>query len=90
MSDIGCKVIVTGHVQGVGFRYFTLKEAQLYGLTGHAKNLNNGNVEVLLYGDRDDIDKMVKWLSMGPKTARVDEVQVTEVPYCEELDFNCG
>ena len=90
MTKIGCKVIVSGHVQGVGFRYFTLKEAQLFGLTGHVKNLSNGDVEVLLYGETSKIDKMVKWLNMGPKTAHVDDVLVTEVPFVEELHFNCS
>ncbi|MCW8995162.1 MAG: acylphosphatase, partial [Psychromonas sp.] len=48
MGNIGCKVIVSGKVQCVGFRYYTSREADKLGLSGHAKNLYNGDVEVLL------------------------------------------
>lgn len=89
MENIGCKVIVSGFVQGVGFRYYTRWEAGQRGLTGHAKNLYDGNVEVLLYGSRDNINTMLQWLEKGPRTARVDALKVTDIPYIEELDFSC-
>ncbi|WP_372880701.1 acylphosphatase [Psychromonas sp.] len=87
MDNIGCKVIVSGIVQGVGFRYFTAAEARLYHIMGHAKNLASGDVEVLMYGERAKIAKMVKWLEKGPKTSRVSGITVTEVPYVERRDF---
>lgn len=89
MKNMGCKVIVTGQVQCVGFRYFTSKEAAKLGLTGHAKNLDNGDVEVLLYGDSGKIVEMVKWLNIGPKTARVDDIHVSKIPYVSGNDFLC-
>ena len=87
MDNIGCKVIVSGIVQGVGFRYFTAQEARLYHISGHAKNLATGEVEVLMYGEREKIAKMVKWLEKGPKTSRVSGIIVTEIPYVEKQGF---
>lgn len=89
MEKIGCKVIVSGIVQGVGFRYYTSWEAGQRGLTGHAKNLYDGNVEVLLYGSREKIDSMLQWLEKGPRTAKVDALEVSSIPYMEVADFSC-
>jgi len=87
MDKIGCKVIVSGIVQGVGFRYFTSMEARLYNLMGHAKNLPNGDVEVLMYGPPEKIDKMLEWLKTGPKTARVSGIVASDVPYQKTTNF---
>lgn len=89
MENIGCKIIVTGKVQGVGFRYFTFKEAIRSDLSGHAKNLSNGDVEILLYGDRGKIDKMLKWIEKGSKTSRVDDVDMTLMEYVNKGRFVC-
>lgn len=89
MEKRGCKIIVTGKVQGVGFRYFTFKEASRLGVTGHAKNLLNGDVEVLLYGDSEKIDVMLKWLRKGPKTSQVDGIAPSEINYINQKNFVC-
>lgn len=87
MENVGCKIIVAGRVQAVGFRYYTRYQARKYHLTGHAKNLDNGDVEVILYGEREDVLKMVQWLEKGPETARVDKLAVSDIPYCYQSDF---
>ena len=87
MENVGRKVIVSGIVQCVGFRYFTCIEAHTYMLTGHAKNLQCGDVEVLMFGSKKNIDKMLKWLEKGPQTARVESITVTEVPYLLQKGF---
>ena len=89
MENIGCKVIVSGHVQGVGFRYYTRREACKQGVTGYAKNLYDGNVEVVLYGESEKIVKILKWLEKGPRTAYVDDIDVSKIPYVPESDFLC-
>lgn len=89
MENIGCKIIVTGKVQGVGFRYFTFKQASRLDLRGHAKNLMNGDVEVLLYGDREKIDKMLNWLEKGPETSNVNGINVTKIRYINKESFLC-
>lgn len=89
MENIGCKIIVSGNVQAVGFRYYTRNEARKYNLMGHAKNLHNGDVEVVLYGERENVLKMLQWLENGPKTARVDKLAVSGIAYSSQVDFLC-
>ena len=89
MENIGCKVIVSGSVQGVGFRYYTRREACKHGVSGYAKNLYDGDVEVVLYGESEKIVKMVKWLENGPRTAFVDDIKVSKIPYVAESEFLC-
>ncbi|AMO48847.1 acylphosphatase [Kosakonia oryzendophytica] len=71
---------IHGMVQGVGFRYSTQHEAQRLGLTGYARNLDDGSVEVLACGEAEGVNKLIEWLKAGgPRSARVDRV-LTE-PY---------
>ncbi|HKM97248.1 MAG TPA: acylphosphatase [Buttiauxella sp.] len=66
---------VHGLVQGVGFRYSTQREALKLGLTGYARNMDDGSVEVLACGDAQQVEKLVAWLKAGgPRSARVDKV----------------
>ncbi len=89
MENIGCRVIVSGMVQGVGFRYYTSREASKYNLTGHAKNLYCGDVEVLMFGEREKIEHMLKWLEQGPRTSRVDNLLVSYITYSNKDCFEC-
>ncbi|MGC9421532.1 acylphosphatase [Vibrio sp.] len=68
------KFTVTGLVQGVGFRYHTAHQALSLGLTGYAKNLNDGDVEVIACGESGKISEFFEWLKQGPNSARVDHV----------------
>ncbi|HBK7244193.1 TPA: acylphosphatase [Vibrio cholerae] len=68
------KFIVSGHVQGVGFRYHTSHQGLKLGLTGYAKNLNNGDVEVVACGTPERLEELYLWLQKGPKTASVRQV----------------
>jgi len=87
MENTGCKIIVSGKVQCVGFRYFTCREAERLGITGYAKNLSNGDVEVVLYGNSAKISEMLQWLNSGPDTARVDNINASKIPYVREYGF---
>ncbi|HCZ9574380.1 TPA: acylphosphatase [Vibrio cholerae] len=69
------KFIVSGHVQGVGFRYHTSHQGLKLGLTGYAKNLNNGDVEVVVCGAPERLEELYLWLQEGPKTASVRQVR---------------
>ncbi|AGH81248.1 acylphosphatase [Psychromonas sp. CNPT3] len=89
MKTLAFKVIVSGHVQGVGFRYFTQQEALRYAITGHAKNLENGDVECLLYGDANNITQLLHWLETGPPRARVDNIIKTAITYHDHQQFLC-
>ena len=79
------KFIVSGRVQGVFFRASTRAEAVRLGLTGYAKNLPDGNVEVLACGEAAALDELQRWLHIGPPMARVERVQRTEIEVQQPL-----
>ncbi|MGY4515339.1 acylphosphatase [Lysobacter sp. HA18] len=66
------RFFVEGRVQGVAFRACTRHEAQRLGLSGHARNLPDGRVEVIAHGDDAAIDELAAWLAHGPPLARVE------------------
>ncbi len=69
------RFLVGGKVQGVWFRASTREEALRLGLRGHARNLDDGRVEVLAIGDAAAIDALAEWLRHGPPLARVEQVE---------------
>lgn len=78
---------VSGHVQGVFFRASTRAVAQPLGITGYARNLANGDVEVLADGTEAALQQLHQWLHRGPEMARVDQVVELEVlPHHQETD----
>ena len=74
-------VIITGRVQGVGFRNFTQLNARQIGINGYAKNLPNGTVEVVAEGEKSQLDALVALLKKGPRYARVDSIEIDERPF---------
>ena len=77
-------VLISGKVQGVGFRNFTQMNAKQLGINGYAKNLPNGKVEVVAEGDKSQLDALVTLLKKGPRFARVDSLDVDERPFTGE------
>lgn len=70
-----CKIYkISGRVQGVFFRASTRREALNLGLTGYARNLSDGSVEVLACGPASAVEQLGIWLSVGPPAARVSIV----------------
>ncbi|MET9427758.1 MULTISPECIES: acylphosphatase [unclassified Streptomyces] len=66
---------VRGHVQGVGFRWFTRENALRIGdLTGFASNLDDGRVQVVAEGPSENCHQLLEWLSAGDTPGRVDGV----------------
>lgn len=84
---------VSGKVQGVFFRASTARQATRLNLTGWAKNLPDGNVEILARGELDHLADLEQWLGIGPPMARVDSV-ATRSENAEEFrhleDFRTG
>jgi acylphosphatase len=77
------RFLVGGRVQGVFFRASAREQALALSLAGHAKNLDDGRVEVLACGDAEALDALERWLHHGPPLARVDAVDreaVTDQP----------
>lgn len=68
------RCIVSGQVQGVFFRATTRQKALTLDLTGYAKNLPDGRVEVVACGEQRDLAALRRWLAHGPPMAEVDDV----------------
>lgn len=66
---------VRGHVQGVGFRYSAAQEAQRLGLGGWVRNCPDNSVEAMAIGKNDSLDVFEQWLHIGPRHARVEQVE---------------
>lgn len=69
------RFLVSGRVQGVFYRASTREQALALGLSGYARNLPDGRVEVVASGDDAALDALERWLWQGPPAARVDEVR---------------
>jgi acylphosphatase len=80
MSEAARCFLISGRVQGVFFRASTREQAYRLGLQGHAKNLVDGRVEVLVMGEPDAVEALAKWLWRGPPAAQVIEVQEVIAP----------
>ena len=78
-----CRYLVSGRVQGVFFRVSTAEHANSLGLSGRVKNLANGCVEIVAFGDPEKLGLLETWLHQGPPSARVDAV--TAEPINKEL-----
>jgi acylphosphatase len=82
MTEPAClQATIHGLVQGVFFRAFVARWAGELGLSGYVRNLPDGVVEVRAEGKRQDLEKLVGYLKMGPSAARVDEVVTTWSEY---------
>jgi len=69
------RFLVRGRVQGVGYRYFVLRQAQLLGVSGHARNLPDSSVEVVAEGPQAALDDLEALLRQGPAFAQVESVE---------------
>jgi acylphosphatase len=80
MSErVARRCFVTGRVQGVFYRASTRARAQSLGVTGYARNLLDGRVEVLACGKPGSVQALCDWLWDGPPAAHVTEVAIEEV-----------
>lgn len=75
------RVVVRGRVQGVGFRYSTVRRARQLALRGWVRNCADGSVELVAEGEPDAVEALIEWCRHGPGGARVDEVDVRDEPH---------
>jgi len=80
------RIVVSGLVQGVGYRYFAARTARAYGLTGWVKNRVDGAVEVEAEGEKSVLHAFVKELRLGPPSSRVSALDLEELPPGEGYD----
>jgi acylphosphatase len=69
------RFLVSGMVQGVGFRWFVARHARALGLTGFARNLPDGRVEVVVSGPEESLPALEQLLRAGPAHAQVERVE---------------
>jgi acylphosphatase len=72
------RFLVTGRVQGVGFRWFVEREAHILGMAGWVRNNTDGRVEVFAQGTAEQLNALRARLHQGPRAARVDNVEELE------------
>jgi acylphosphatase len=77
MTSARLDATVLGRVQGVGFRYFVLREAMGLDLTGWVANAPNGSLRCVVEGSRADLERLLAALEMGPAGAHVERVSTT-------------
>ena len=85
MADVGVHIVVTGLVQGVGFRYFVARRAERLQLVGLVRNLPDGAVEIEAEGPRAMLEELISEIRVGPRSARVTDVRVGWFPAKHEI-----
>lgn len=91
MSRIAARrFLIEGRVQGVWFRAATREQAQRLALSGFARNLPDGRVEVVAQGEAGALDDLQDWLRQGPPLARVDALQAEDCESCDLQGFTIG
>ena len=71
-------LVISGKVQGVGFRYWLQRLAIEKNICGWVKNKTSGNVEALIVGEKKEIQELIKLCEMGPGSAKIDYVQIND------------
>lgn len=86
-----CKhIYVSGRVQGVGYRYYTMLEARRLGLAGFAKNLRDGRVEVVVKGQQEQVDKFIQFLNHASPAAKVTSLEIEDNYQWDGHSFTTG
>ncbi|MBS1157209.1 MAG: Acylphosphate phosphohydrolase [Proteobacteria bacterium] len=75
---IAKRIRVYGLVQGVGFRWFTCREANLLGITGWVRNRFDGSVEIQAQGPEEAVNALASWAQHGPSSARVLRTEILD------------
>ena len=81
------RVIVEGHVQGVGFRWFVRQEARRLGVAGWVRNLPDGSVELTAGGEASAVRRLIDHVRVGPDSADVTAVRAEDVQVKEGLPY---
>lgn len=86
--EVRAEIIANGLVQGVGYRYFVVREARKLGLKGFTQNLYSGEVLTVVEGERSIVEELIKKLKVGPMHASVKSCKVNwQEPKNEFTDF---
>ena len=80
------RVLISGQVQGVGFRYFVTSSAERFNITGYVRNLDTGGVELEVEGEKKEIYKFLLSIRVGPTNSHITNFQTEWKPYQEKYD----
>jgi len=83
---VSAYIRVTGMVQGVGFRYFAMRQANLLGINGYVKNRGDGSVELQVEGEKQVVENFKTILEHGSGYSSVDKVEITYEPYAAKYN----
>ena len=86
MENIRLHIYVSGRVQGVLYRKYAQQKARELDITGWVKNLLNGQVEIVIEGEKETVEQFVEWCRQGPSFAKVEKLDVQKEEYREEFD----
>jgi len=86
MGKVRVRVLISGRVQGVSYRYYTKQQAEVLNLCGWVRNLGNGKVEAVFEGDKDKVDEMLEWCKDGSESAEVKKIEVEWLSLAEAPD----
>ena len=81
------KIRITGHVQGVGFRYSAAGEARFRGIRGFVKNMPDGSVYIEAEGSPEQLNAFVEWCKKGPRMGLVESVTADPAPLVNHTHF---
>lgn len=70
------RIVVSGLVQGVGYRYFVMRAARSLGIVGYVKNLHNGNVEIIAEGETGPLNQLIEEVKTGPCSCDVRDLKI--------------
>ncbi len=90
MSTARLEVLVSGYVQGVGFRYWVQQQARVLALAGAARNLPDGRVQIVAEGERADCETLLQMLRGAAAPGSVRDVAVAWAPQQGLSDFRAG
>jgi len=80
-------IIVSGKVQGVGFRYSALKKANELGIKGYVRNKSDGTVYIEIEGEPETLDFFIMWCKNGPSWSQVNDVYIEDIPLSNFVSF---
>ncbi|MDN5328158.1 MAG: acylphosphatase [Candidatus Woesearchaeota archaeon] len=84
-KEICKRIRIFGYVQGVGFRWFIYKNAKELNLKGYVKNLNDGTVQAVICGNKDNVEKLIELCYKGPSYALVNGINIED---CDNENFD--
>ncbi len=79
------RVIISGRVQGVNFRSYTIRTAEGLGLAGRVRNLPDGRVEAIIEGEEPKVRDMIESLEKGPPGSKVENIDIEKEKYRGEF-----